>query len=168
MKTNRRVKRVKTTRRNRRSRRTQRGGGKFGDSIKLYESKLRECKQKCDTDNTDPITRYTVDRPTQSGWYITYEPPYPGYSPTYEIKNTSIGVGINSYNKSYQDYLDMLEELPDPRKEYTTSIFLTKNKWKLTYDSPSERLQWVNQTDNTTQPFIIQTPLKIGDKTATQ
>jgi hypothetical protein len=107
-----------------------------------------------------------VDRPTQSGWYIKYEPPYPGYSPTYEIKNTSIGFGINSYNKSYQDYLDMLEELPDLTKEYTTGRFLTTNKWKLTYDSEPERLQWINQKDKTTQPFVIQQPLKIGDTIA--
>ena len=169
MKTNRRVKRVKTTRRNRRSRRTQRGGGKFGDSIKLRESRLKECRRKCDTDNPDPITRYTVDRPTQSGWYITYEPPYPGYGPTYEIKNKSIGIDIviitNHEQPFYENYLDMLEELPDPTKIYTTGSFVTK-KWKLTYDPVSKRLQWVNQTDNTTQPFIIQTPLKIGDTIA--
>ncbi len=107
-----------------------------------------------------------MEHTTSSGWYITHQPVYPGDSPTYEIKNKSIGFGINSYDQSYQYYLDMLEELPDPAKIYTTGTIFTKKQWKLTYVPDTKRLQWVNQKDNTTQPFIIQTPLKIGDTIA--
>ena len=169
MKTNRRSKRVKKTRRNRRSRRTQRGGGKFGDSIRLYASKLRECNIKCDRDNPDPLTKYTVENPTPSGWYITYRAPFQGYGPTYEIKNKSIGIEIiTNHNPLYQTYLDMLEELPDPTRIYITSGLINKKEWKLTYDSKEGLLQWENQADKSNkQPFIIESPLKIGDKNAT-
>ena len=170
MKTNRRSKRVKKTRRNRRSRRTQRGGGKFGDSIKLRESRLKECTRKCDTDNPDPITRYEMRNPTPSGWYITINGPFRDYGPSYEIKNKSLAIEISS-NKDYslyEQYLDMLEELPDPTKIYTTGSMSNKTQWKLTYDSTQQLLKWENQKDKTKQPFVIASPLNIGDQMATE
>lgn len=169
MKTNRRSKRVKKTRRNRRSRRTQGGGGKFGDSIKLRESRLQECTRKCVIDNPDPITKYNERNPTPSGWYITFNETW-GHGPSYEIKNKSLAIKISSDNDYplYKHYLDMLEELPDPTKIYTTGSVFNKNHWKLTYDSTQQLLKWENQTDQTKQPFVIQSPLQIGDKTATE
>ena len=173
-KTNRRSKRVKKTRRNRRSRRTQRGGGKFGDSIKLRESGLQECRRKCDRDNPDPdpISIYNERNPTQSGWYITITGQW-GQGPSYEIKNKSLAIEISRRAKDYslyEQYLDMLEELPDPTKIYTTTGIFGSNKkeWKLIYNAETQLLEWENQKDKTKQPFVIQSPLQIGDKTATK
>ena len=169
-KTNRRSKRVKKTRRNRRSRRTQRGGGgKFGDSIKLRESRLQECTRKCDTDNPDPITRYEMRNPTPSGWYITITVEL-GQGPIYVIKNKSLAIEISRLTKDYslyKQYLDMLEELPDPTKIYTTGRMFNKTQWKLIYNAETQLLEWENQKDKTKQPFVIHSPLQIGDKTAT-
>ena len=108
--------------------------------------------------------------PTPSGWYITINGPFQGYGPSYEIKNKSLAIKISSDNdySLYQHYLDMLEELPDPTKIYKTSSVFNKTQWKLTYDSTQQILKWTNQTDQTTQPFVIQSPLQIGDKTATE
>lgn len=170
-KTNRRSKRVKKTRRNRRSRRTQRGGGKFGDSIKLHESRLKVCKQKCHTDNPDPKLKYNEISPTPSGWYVTIRGPFHGYGPSYYIKNNLLAINISSEADYtlYTKYLDMLEELPDPTKIYTTDReSKDKDQWKLTYDSTQQLLQWENQKDHTKQPFVIDSPLNIGDKTVTE
>ena len=171
MKTNRRSKRVKKTRRNRRSRRTQGGGGQFGDSIKLRESMLQECTRKCDTDNPDPILKhYSKEKATPSGWYIENYYTGQGIGYNYEIKNDSLGITISSYSsgQQYTDYLDMLYELPDPTKTYTTPGLLnTKRKWKLTYDTEKNQLKWVDESDSTKQqPFVIESPLKIGGKEA--
>jgi hypothetical protein len=107
-----------------------------------------------------------VEHTTPSGWYIKHQPAHRDYHPIYYIQNKSFDFEINSYDKLYQYYLDMLEELPDPAKIYTTVTIFTKKQWKLTYVPDTKLLQWVNQNDNTTQPFIIQTPLKIGDTIA--
>jgi len=173
MKTNRRSKRVKKTRRNRRSRRTQKGGGKFGDSIKLRESRLQECRRKCDRDNPDPdpISIYNERNPTPSGWYITITVDW-GQDLIYVIKNKSLAIEISSRAKDYslyKQYLDMLEELPDPTKIYTTGSMFNKTQWKLTYDSTQQLLKWENQKDKTKQqPFVIASPLNIGDQMATE
>lgn len=175
MKTNRRSKRVKKTRRNRRSRRTQGGGGKFGDIKKIHESNLQGCRRKCDTDNPDPILKhYSKEKATPSGWYIEKSFTGQGIGYNYEIKNDSLGITISSYSsgQQYTDYLDMLYELPDPTKTYTTpgGLFKPAREWKLTYDTKKRQLEWVNQTDQTKEPtkepFVIQSPLTIGDKEA--
>lgn len=176
MKTNRRSKRVKKTRRNRRSRRTQGGGGKFGQIRKTHESNLQGCRRKCDTDNPDPIlNHYSKEKATPSGWYIEnyWSGQDIGYN--YEIKNDSLGITISSYSsgQQYTDYLDMLYELPDPTKTYTTGSMF-KKYWKLTYDTEKRQLEWVNQNDLTKEPtkeptkeqFVIQSPLTIGGKEA--
>ncbi len=128
---------------------------------------MQECKRKCDTDNPDPITKYNERNPTPSGWYITINGPFQGYGPSYEIKNKSLAIKISSDNDYplYQHYLDMLEELPDPTKIYTTGS-VSKNHWKLTYDSTQQLLKWENQPDQTKKPFVIASPLNIGDQTA--
>ena len=108
--------------------------------------------------------------PTPSGWYITSNGPFQGYGPSYEIKNKSLAIEISSDNdySLYQQYLDMLEELPDPTKIYTTGSMSNKTQWKLTYDSTQQLLKWENQKDKTKQPFVIASPLNIGDQMATE
>ena len=63
----------------------------------------------------------------------------------------------------------MLEELPDPTKTYTTSGLFSKNKeWRLKYNDVAHSLEWENQKDKTIIPFVIQSPLNIGDQMAKQ
>jgi hypothetical protein len=177
MKTNRRSKRVKKTRRNRRSRRTQGGGGKFGQIRKTHESNLQGCRLKCDTDNPDPIlNHYSKQKATPSGWYIENPWTGQGIGYNYEIKNDSLGITISSYpsGEQYTDYLDMLYELPDPTKIYTTGSMFKNDIWKLTYDTEKRQLKWVELDSKTQQPkqqpkqqpFVIKSPLTIGDKEA--
>ena len=190
-KTNRRSKRVKKTRRNRRSRRTQKGGGKS----QYYNTKCKEdcregnthgptglrsqgafdqngynnCIKRCDT-IYPPLKHEDVENATLNGWYITIEANSGSNDPSYKIKNKSHGIEISrDIVKSFQDYLHVLEELPDPKKTYiTTGIFgSNKKEWKLIYNAETQLLEWENQKDQTTQPFVIQSPLQIGDKTAT-
>ena len=168
-KTNRRVKRVKKTRRNRRSRRTQRGGGKFGDSIKLHYSRVKECEQKCYTDNPDPLKKYTQEHPTPSGWYIdSRSAGGHGHGIDNQIKNKSLDIIISAWDKNHKPYLDMLEELPDPTKTYTTGGWGFTKKWKLKYNAVSNSLEWENQENQTIKLFVIASPLNIGDSMATQ
>jgi hypothetical protein len=189
-KMNRRSKRVKKTRRNRRSRRTQRGGL----TSQEYNTK---CKENCLSENTHgptglrpqggldqqgydncikhcdtiypPLKHEDIKNATLNGWYITIEAQW-AIAPSYKIKNKSLGIEISrDIDKSFQAYLKVLEELPDPKKTYITTGMLGLNKkyWKLIYNADTQLLQWENQTDkNTKQRFIIETPLKIGDKTA--
>ena len=91
-----------------------------------------------------------------------------GHDLSYKIKNKSLQIEISlDIDKSFQDYLKVLEELPDPKKIYEIKHFFKKNtNWKLIYNADTQLLQWENQADNSKQSFIIETPLKIGDKTA--
>ena len=132
---------------------------------------MKQCKRKCDidTDNPDPLTRYTQKTPTPSGWYITVIDQAIGqWGTIYGIKNISIGFEITNENKLYENYLDMLEELPDPTKTYTTGRWPSKKKWKLKYNTDNSSLEWENQQDHTTKPFVINSPLNIGDQMAKQ
>ena len=190
MKTNRRSKRVKKTRRNRRSRRTQRGGGLktqyYNTMCKkdclsqnthgptglrpqggLDQKGYNNCIKYCDT-RYPPLKHEDVENATINGWYITIEAPHMGHDLSYKIKNKSLQIEISlDIDKSFQDYLKVLEELPDPKKIYEIKHFFKKNtNWKLIYNADTQLLQWENQADNSKQSFIIETPLKIGDKTA--
>lgn len=133
-----------------------------------------KCIGYCDT--IYPLSNNEdVEHATLNGWYITIEPPFQGNPPIYKIKNNSVEkIEISrdiDHPSSFQDYLDVLEKLPDPRKTYITTGIFGRNKknWKLIYNADTRLFQWENQIDkNTKQRFIIETPLKIGDKTAKQ
>lgn len=174
MKPNRRSKRVKKTRRNRRSRRMQRGGeGNFGKRLKAYKETFDDCKRTCDRIVPDPMKIYTKDKPTPNGWYLSRGAKHDGGGGNYSsvemvISNKSINnIEIGQYSHlEYNHYLDILDELPDLTKIYTTGI-IGSEKWKLIYDTSDKVLKWQNQNDNTEVVlFDIDSPLKIGDKMA--
>lgn len=175
MKPNRRSKRVKKTRRNRRSRRMQRGGGgNFGKRLKAYKETFDDCKRTCDRIVPDPMKIYTESKPTPNGWYLISRLQRDGGGGPWSsvemiISNKSINnieIGELSHKK-YNDYLDILDELPDLTKIYTTGNLLSEKEWKLIYDTSDKVLKWQNQNDNTEVVlFDIDSPLKIGDKMA--
>lgn len=173
MKTNKRSKRFKKTRRNRRSRRIQRGGeGNFGKRLKAHKKTYDDCKRTCDRIVPDPMKIYTKDKPTPNGWYL-YSGSFPDYGGNgrgvemviSNTTNNTIEIGEYSH-REYKHYLDILDELPDLTKIYTTNLF-SKKKWKLIYDTRDKVLKWENQDDRKELvPFDIDSPLKIGDKMA--
>ena len=175
MKTNRRSKRVKNTRRNRRSRRMQRGGvgGNFGKLLKAHKEQYEVCKRTCDRIIPDPMKKYTELNPTPNGWYLARSHindwgggASGGIEPVILNKSNTIIIGERSHKK-YNDYLDILDELPDPTKIYTTGNLFTKKQWKLIYDTSDKVLKWETQdVSKELVPFDIGSPLKIGDKMA--
>jgi hypothetical protein len=179
MKPNRRSKRVKKTRRNRRSKRMQRGGeGNFGKRLKAYKETYDDCKRTCDRIVPDPMKIYTESKPTPNGWYLSSRPQHDwaggGWGGALRgvemvISNKSINtIEIGEYSHlEYNRYLDILDELPDLTKIYTTGNIGSKKIWKLIYDTSDKVLKWQNQNNNTEVVlFDIDSPLKIGDKMA--
>ena len=129
-----------------------------------------DCINWCDTNHSPLLKHEDVENATLNGWYITIETQSGGHHPSYKIKNKSPGIEISrDIVKSFQDYLPVLEKLPDPKKTYITKGIFGSNKkeWKLIYNAETQLLEWANQKDKTKQPFVIQSPLQIGDKTAT-
>jgi hypothetical protein len=63
-----------------------------------------------------------------------------------------------------------LDELPDLQKTYKTGRWYQRTKlWKLMYNEGERLFEWTNQKDKEmTQPFLIESPLKIGDNIATE
>lgn len=73
-------------------------------------------------------------------------------------------MGINLMDKK-------LDELPDLQKTYETGgrWYQRKKLWKLMYNEGERLFKWTNQKDKEmTQPFLIESPLKIGDNIATE
>jgi hypothetical protein len=161
-KTNRRVKRI--SRGNRRSRRTQRGGVKGRERAKLRT----ECELQCKRQYPYNEELYINDtHTTDNGWYL--------YSYGTHVWDDTIGVKHKTFSHDREHYLShtytsYVEELPDPTKIYTTSSFLSRNKknWRLKYNHKDHSLEWENQEDKTIKPFVIQSPLNIGDQMAKQ
>jgi hypothetical protein len=153
----------------------QRGGvgGNFGKLLKAHKEQHEVCKRTCDRIIPDPMKNYTKLNPTPNGWYLDksrLDDWGGGNKGGIEqvILNNSITIKIGEEShKKYDSYLDMLEELPDPTKTYTTGNLGSKEPWKLIYDTDDELLKWKNQNDHTqVVPFDIDSPLKIGDKMA--
>jgi hypothetical protein len=126
---------------------------------------LKECEQKCYRDNPDPLFTYNKKHTTPNGWYINTDYFWGGTS-SHTIKNISLDIGINQYNPLYKNYLEILDELPDPRKIYITDEMVKNHEWKLTYNPQVEQLEWENQKDKMKQQFVIASPLNIGDQMA--
>lgn len=189
MKTNKRSKRVKKMRRNRRSRRTQRGGGEVNEIMRHYKDL---CQQDCDayiTLRPGGPDRYAFDRciehcderfpqdvphdgsskATSNGWYVDYFKDESG-APCLQMLHVSWPPLKTIYHIEKLSYhitmriIANLDKMPDPTKTYG----FDSTKWKITYDAARLVLQWENQTDQSKQPFDIESPLKIGDKMATE
>jgi len=122
---------------------------------------LEKCKLKCFTDNIDPRESINQKNPTKSGWYINITPKQLGMPPSYEIKNIWSDINIPHASNFRERYLEMLEELPDPSKTYTTK----RGEWKLIYDPGDHLLKWEKQKDKMKEEFM--SGLKIGDEPGT-
>lgn len=189
MKTNRRSKRIKNARRNRRSRRTQRGGG-VNEVMRHYKdmcikncdgyitlrpggpdrAAFDRCIKNCDEHYPQDVPHDDLSKATANGWYVDYYISSETGDPNLQIRHASWPPLKTIYHEQkLSDPITMrivanLDKMPDPTKTYG----FDGTKWKITYDAARLALQWESQTDQSKQPFDMESPLKIGDKMATE
>ena len=145
------------------------------------EVNYETCIKNCETDFI-PLQHYDVKTATQNGWYIYSKYNSHGkaeyylahkkmpdhnlviQSPSYFITYT------NESDKKANEFDKKLDELPDLDKTYETGRWwFTKKTWKLRYNVETLLFEWQNQTDKKmTRKFLIESPLRIGDKIATE
>jgi hypothetical protein len=145
------------------------------------EQFLTSCLETCDNIYV-PLEHYDEET-TVNGWYILSKRQSDHVNVHYYLAHKIMTEGnphaLNSLNPTnyYITTKDIklmdkkLDELPDLQKTYKTGRwYQMKNKlWKLTYDKPNRLFKWTNQEDKEmTQPFLIESPLKIGDNIATE
>ena len=151
------------------------------------EEEKEVCIKNCETDFI-PLQHYDVKTATKNGWYIYSKYNSHGkaeyylahkkmpdhnlviQSPSYFITYT------NESDKKANEFDKKLDELPDLDKTYETGSLFNRlfkkkliNTWKLRYNVETLLFEWQNQTDKKmTRQFLIESPLKIGDKIATE
>ena len=135
---------------------------------------LTKCIEECN-DRNKPLKHYNVKTATKNGWYI-FSKINSHQMAEYYLAHKSMTtdetdvINTESYLITNANEFDKkLDELPDLKKTYKTGSWYTKKKtWKLIYNNETGLFEWQNQTDKTTHPFLIESPLKIGDKIATE
>jgi hypothetical protein len=142
------------------------------------EQFLTSCLETCDNIYV-PLEHYD-EKTTVNGWYILSRR-HSDVNVHYYLAHKIMTEG-NPHALNYVDSLKYpiptemdiklmdkkLDELPDLQKTYKTGPWYKKKLWKLMYNEGERLFEWTNQKDKEmTQPFLIASPLKIGDNIAT-
>jgi hypothetical protein len=143
------------------------------------------CILGCDT-TFKPLKHYDVEHATANGWYIFSTLHSEGSVYYYLAHKIMTKDNLNALNHAsglpptlYRITTKMdinlmdkkLDKLPDLQKTYETGRWYQRKQiWKLIYNEVARLFEWTNQTDDKEipQPFLIASPLKIGDKIATE
>jgi hypothetical protein len=139
------------------------------------EPGYKRCIHECNT-TIIPLNHYDVKTATKNGWYIFSK------LNLYQSVEYYLAHTIMTYHNPYALHDQVptsyvittemdkkLDELPDLQKTYKTGPWYKKKLWKLMYNEGTRIFEWTNQKDKEIpQPFLIASPLKIGDNIATE
>ena len=140
----------------------------------IEQVNYKRCIQNCET-TIKPLKHYD-EKTAVNGWYIfsrRHSDVYVYYYLAHTIMTKNNPNALNFVDSlKYPitaEFDEKLDELPDLQKTYKTGRwYQRKQSWKLMYNEGERLFEWTNQKDKEmTQPFLIASPLKIGDEIAT-